>query len=66
MFLSTFLYLQGAISLTYCFLFLVASFILYSEMEVMGDAPSWTRRSPLSWTGWRLRGKCSYCGPRNR
>ena len=37
MFLSTFLYLQGAISLTYCFLFLVASFILYSEMEVMGD-----------------------------
>ena len=37
MFLSTFLYLQGAISLIYCFLFLVASFILYSEMEVMGD-----------------------------
>ena len=39
MFLSTFLYLQGAISLTYCFLFLVASFILYSEMEVIFIGP---------------------------
>lgn len=37
LFLAAALYLEGQIPLSYCFMFLVASFILYSEMESMGD-----------------------------
>lgn len=37
LFLATVLYLEGKISLSYCFIFLVAAFIIYSEMEAMGD-----------------------------
>lgn len=37
LFLATVLYLDGAIPLSYCFMFLVASFIIYSELETMGD-----------------------------
>lgn len=37
LFLASALYLGGEISLSYCFMFLVASFILYSELESMGD-----------------------------
>ena len=37
LFLAAALYLQGTISLSYCFMFLVAAFIIYSEMETMGD-----------------------------
>lgn len=37
LFLATVLYLEGKISLSYCFMFLVAAFIIYSEMEAMGD-----------------------------
>ena len=37
LFLATALYLNGAIPLSYCFMFLVAAFIIYSELETMGD-----------------------------
>lgn len=37
LFLATVLYLKGTIPLSYCFMFLVAAFIIYSEMETMGD-----------------------------
>lgn len=37
MLLASLLYLSGAISISYCFMFLVASFIIYSELENMGD-----------------------------
>lgn len=37
LFLATFLYLNGSISLPYCFMFLVCSFLIYSEFEQMGD-----------------------------
>ena len=37
LFLAAALYLNGAIPLSYCFMFLVAAFIIYSELEVMGD-----------------------------
>lgn len=37
LFLATVLYLNGTIPLSYCFMFLVAAFVIYSEMETMGD-----------------------------
>lgn len=37
LFLSSVLYLQGAIPLSYCFMFLVCAFMMYSELESMGD-----------------------------
>ena len=37
LFLATVLYLNGTIPLSYCFLFLVAAFLIYSELESMGD-----------------------------
>ncbi|MDO4355184.1 MAG: ABC transporter ATP-binding protein [Clostridia bacterium] len=37
LFLATTLYLRGRIPLGYCFMFLVASFIIFSELELMGD-----------------------------
>lgn len=37
LFLATVLYLKGTIPVSYCFMFLVASFLLYSELETMGD-----------------------------
>ena len=35
--LATVLYLQNVIPLSYCFMFLVAAFIIFSELESMGD-----------------------------
>lgn len=37
LFLSTALYLQGAFPLSYCLMFLVSAFLVYSELEVMGE-----------------------------
>lgn len=37
MFAAVTLYLSGNISLPYCLMFIVCSFIVYSEMEQMGD-----------------------------
>ena len=37
MFLSVVLYLWGSIPLSYCLMFIVCAFLVYSEMEQMGD-----------------------------
>lgn len=37
MFAAAALYLAGSITLSYCLLFIICSFIVYSEMEQMGD-----------------------------
>ena len=44
LFLATMLYLQGRISLSYCFMFLVAAFIIFSELETMGDGAFLSRK----------------------
>lgn len=37
LFLAVALYLNGAFTLPYCLMFLVTSFVVYSELELMGD-----------------------------
>jgi ATP-binding cassette subfamily B protein len=37
LFLASFLYLTGTITLPYCLMFLVSAFLVYSEFEQMGD-----------------------------
>jgi len=37
LFLSVTLYLQGAFPLSYCLLFMVSAFLIYSELEILGD-----------------------------
>lgn len=37
LFLSTALYLHGAFPLSYCLMFLVSAFLVYSELELMGE-----------------------------
>lgn len=37
LFLATALYLQGKFPLSYCLMFLVSAFLIYSELEAMGD-----------------------------
>ena len=44
LFLASLLYLEGAIPLSYCFMFLVAAFIIYSELETMGDGAFLSRK----------------------
>ena len=44
MFAAAALYVAGSISLSYCLLFIISSFIVYSEMEQMGDGAFMARK----------------------
>lgn len=44
LFAASFLYLTGTISLPYCLMFLVASFLVYSEFEQVGDGAFLSRK----------------------
>lgn len=44
LFLSTALYLTGAFPLSYCLMFLVSAFLVYSELEAMGDGAFLARK----------------------
>ncbi len=48
MFAAAALYLAGSISLSYCLMFIVCSFIVYSEMEQMGDGAFLAKKSQQS------------------
>ncbi|ADY55875.1 Xenobiotic-transporting ATPase [Syntrophobotulus glycolicus DSM 8271] len=44
LFLATALYLTGAFPLSYCLMFLVSAFLVYAELEVMGDGAYLARK----------------------
>ncbi len=44
MFTAAALYLAGSITLTYCLMFIVSAFLVYSEMEQMGDGAFLARK----------------------
>jgi len=44
MFTATALYLAGSIPLTYCLMFIVSAFLVYAEMEQMGDGAFLARK----------------------
>lgn len=44
LFLATALYLTGAFPLSYCLMFLVSAFLVYSEIEAMGDGAYLARK----------------------
>lgn len=44
LFLASVLYLKGAFPLSYCLMFLVSSFLIYAELETMGDGAFLARK----------------------
>lgn len=44
LFLAGYLYLTGGISLSYCLMFLVSAFLIYSELELVGDGAFLSRQ----------------------
>lgn len=44
LFLATVLYLNGAFPLSYCLMFLVSAFLVYAELETMGDGAFLARK----------------------
>lgn len=44
LFLTTMLYIAGAFPLSYCLMFLVSAFVIFAELEVMGDGAYLARK----------------------